>query len=113
MLADISAIFGAERELFIAREITRKFASCYASPAQLLTRQALPDADMTKGELVIISQSRSAVRSASSIGEEELLRVLMEEPDPSQAAHVAAKLTGAKKRDLYRKRLALRASQKP
>ena len=56
---------------------------------------------MTRGELVIVVSGAPATNEAVDIDSDKLLRVLREELSPSQAAKIAARITGRKRSELY------------
>jgi 16S rRNA (cytidine1402-2'-O)-methyltransferase len=106
VLRDLGEVFGRERAAAVCRELTKRFETIYAGTLGDLIRQAEHDGDMSRGEIVIVVHG--TVRDASDatdIDAERLLRALVEELSPSQAAKVAAKLTGLRRADLYEKAL--------
>jgi 16S rRNA (cytidine1402-2'-O)-methyltransferase len=103
-LQDLFQRFGAEREIVIARELTKKFEE--------VTRMRLADAagwlqadpHRVQGEFVLVLQPGPA-RSLQEIDAERVLQALLEVMPPSEAARVAAKITGLPRRVLYQKAL--------
>ena len=68
---------------------------------------------MSRGEIVIIvSGNPAAPSSAQALNADQLLRALLEELPPSQAAKIAAKLTGEKRSDLYARAMQLSGGPK-
>lgn len=109
-LDDIAATFGAERRAVVARELTKQFESFYYGAAQELAERARSDADMNRGEIVVVvSGSVEQRRDAATLDVESVLRALLEELPPAQAAKLAAKLTGAKRSQLYDRAIELNA----
>ncbi len=99
-LADLAAVLGGERRICIARELTKQFEE--TACMQLADTAAWLDSSAwrEKGEFVLMVEG--AVQADSSMADaEHILRVLAEELPASQAAKIAAKLTGRKKSDLY------------
>jgi 16S rRNA (cytidine1402-2'-O)-methyltransferase len=102
---DLAARFGPERELAIARELTKKFEE--------VARMKLADADAwllaepqrIQGEFVLVL-APGPVRSSGQLDAERALEALLEVMSPSEAAKVAAKITGLPRRLLYQKALA-------
>jgi 16S rRNA (cytidine1402-2'-O)-methyltransferase len=108
-LADMASVFGAERVAAIARELTKHFESSYRGTLQALAARSTTDADMTRGELVIVVAG-APVREDAAERESEALRVLqtlLQELPVSQAARLAALITGTRRKDLYERALAL------
>lgn len=102
VLRDLAAEFGAERSASVSRELTKKFETTYTGTLANLCEIAEQNADMARGEIVIVVTGNTATKStAQSLNADQLLRALLEELPPSQAAKIAAKLTGEKRADLY------------
>jgi 16S rRNA (cytidine1402-2'-O)-methyltransferase len=105
------SIFGAERRAAVCRELTKQFETTYVATLTELHRQSVEDADMTRGEIVVVVSGSEASPSANlTFDAEQLLRALLEELPPSQAAKIAARITGEKRSELYEKAMSLRAS---
>jgi 16S rRNA (cytidine1402-2'-O)-methyltransferase len=113
VLRDLAAEFGAERTASVSRELTKRFETTYNGTLAQLCEIAEKNADMSRGELVIIvSGNPAAPSSAQALNAEQLLRALAEELPPSQAAKIAAKLTGEKRGDLYARAMQLSGGAK-
>ena len=99
-LADLAAVLGAGRRICIARELTKQFEE--TACMRLADTSAWLDASSyrEKGEFVLMVEGAAAADSEMAAAE-HLLRVLAEELPASQAAKIAAKLTGRKKAELY------------
>lgn len=108
-LADLAAVFGDGRAVVMARELTKKFETTYRGTAAELAARAAQDADMSRGEIVIVVQGAqaSAETEKDSAAAQSVLRVLLEELPVSQAAKLAARITGAGRNELYELALAL------
>ena len=100
-LLDLTDIFGAERRAVICRELTKQHESSYAGTLAELQSRASADADMSRGEIVIVVAGNQIEQTAAQIDSDRLLRALLEDLSPSQAAKIAARLTGEKRSDLY------------
>lgn len=102
VLRDMAVELGAERTASVSRELTKRFETTYTGTLARLCEIAEQNADMSRGEIVIIvSGNTAAASTAQSFNADQLLRTLLEELPPSQAAKIAAKLTGEKRGDLY------------
>ncbi|MBL8266717.1 16S rRNA (cytidine(1402)-2'-O)-methyltransferase [Steroidobacter sp.] len=113
VLRDLAAEFGAERSASVSRELTKKFETTYTGTLANLCEIAEQNADMARGEIVIIVTGHTAPKStAQSLNADQLLRALLEELPPSQAAKIAAKLTGEKRADLYARAMQLGGSKR-
>jgi 16S rRNA (cytidine1402-2'-O)-methyltransferase len=103
-LDDLVERFGKAREIVIARELTKKFEEIARltlgeAPAWLSSQP-----HRTQGEFVLVLAPGEA-RSAAAKEAERTLDVLLEALSPSDAARLAARITGAPRRELYRKAL--------
>ena len=109
VLQDMSATLGADRRALIARELTKLHESAYRGTLAELIAREQDDANMSRGEIVIVVAGET-VENAMPRDVERVLRVLLDELAPAQAAKLAARLTGARRGELYD--LALRLGTK-
>lgn len=107
-LEDFAAVFGADRPAAVARELTKKFETVYRGTLGTLAQQAATDADMARGEIVLVVQGAAGETSVDDAEVDRVLRVLLEEMPVSQAARIAAGLTGRARKELYERALRLR-----
>ena len=107
-LEDLAAAFGADRPAAVARELTKKFETVYRGTLGALARQAATDADMTRGEIVLVVQGAASATSVDDVEAERVLKILLEEMPVSQAARIAAQVTGRARKELYERALHLR-----
>ena len=107
VLRDMTQIFGAERNASISRELTKRFETTYTGTLAQLSDAAERDSDMSRGEIVIVVSGAPATSTALELDSDALLRALLEELSPSQAAKVAAHVTGLKRSELYEAALRL------
>jgi probable S-adenosylmethionine-dependent methyltransferase, YraL family len=102
VLRAMTEIFGAQRRASISRELTKRFETTYSGTLAELSAAAERDSDMARGELVIVvSGAPAAGGAALELDADALLRALLQELSPSQAAKIAAHLTGGKRGELY------------
>jgi 16S rRNA (cytidine1402-2'-O)-methyltransferase len=112
VLADMARELGTSRAASISRELTKRFESHYSGTLAELGARAAADADMQRGEIVIVVRGADTAReNAGAVDAEQLLRVLADELSPAQAAKVTAKLTGAKRSELYERAVQLAANR--
>lgn len=110
-LEDMSAILGAQRSATISRELTKRFETTYSGTLAELGQAAQRDENMSRGEIVIVvAGSPAPPAEATILNAEQLLRALLDELSPAQAAKVAARITGVKRAELYE--IALRLGNK-
>lgn len=106
---DLCAVFGADREGFLAREMTKSFETFMAGSLGELERNIAADANQQRGEIVIIVRGVSAANTDAGQAEQvRVLSLLLEELPLKQAATLAARITGASKNVLYQKALNIR-----
>lgn len=113
-LADMVAVFGADRHVVLAREITKTFETIKGDAVAALLEWASNDADQQKGEMVLLVKGISVADNeeenvANNAEAQRILKILMEDLPLSQASALAAKITGGKKKPLYQFGLSLSA----
>ena len=101
VLRDMAQTFGAARRASISRELTKRFETTYTGTLAELSTAAESDRDMARGEIVIVVSGASTTSTPLELNANTLLRALLEELSPSQAAKVAAHVTGGKRSELY------------
>lgn len=100
-LDDAVSAFGADREASISRELSKRFESLYRDPLGALAQRAAQDADLVRGELVIVIAGAPASAGPDDAEAQRIHRVLAAELSPAQAAKLAAKLTGRPRKAFY------------
>jgi len=93
-------IFGADRRVTIARELTKQFEQIVRDTLSVINEKLESEEIKIKGEFVVIVEGAKAV----SIADEEVLRInqiLSEKLAPKEAAGLTAKITGKKKNEVY------------
>ena len=86
----------SKRLLMVGRELTKKFESIYVgSPSEIL---ALLDSD-PRGEIVVVVASDDGIKNSQD--ENRVMRILLQELPPSQAAKLGASICGVKKSLMY------------
>ncbi|MDF0752190.1 16S rRNA (cytidine(1402)-2'-O)-methyltransferase [Marinobacter sp. 71-i] len=107
---DIEQVMGAERELVLARELTKTFETFYAGHAAGVRENIEADPHGSRGEFVVMVHGASAEElSASSAEVDRVLVLLLAELPVKKAAKLAAELTGRSKNELYQRALELKA----
>lgn len=109
-LKDMLVVFGVERRVVLARELTKQFETIRAGDLQALVRWVSDDPNQQKGEFVILVAGQPAAEAHAVDAEaERVLNVLLEELPIKTAAKLAARITGLNKRALYDRALQLKA----
>lgn len=102
-LQDMQSVFGGEREVAIARELTKTYETIHTDTLDGLIAWMEADANQQKGEFVVIVHGLSEVAKPELDAKAlQVLDVLLAELPASQAASIAAKITGLKKKCFIR-----------
>jgi 16S rRNA (cytidine1402-2'-O)-methyltransferase len=110
-LAQMSEWLGPQRGAAVAREITKAFETVYRGELATLADRAALDADMQRGEIVIVVEGAAANASADEQDLERVLKELLAALPVSQAAGIAARLTGINRNRAYKAALTLAKSR--
>lgn len=100
-LQDFVAIFGAEREAVVARELTKLFETVLGDTLAGLLEKVQHDENQRKGEFVLIVRGCEDDTAVVLAEGQRLYAKLVEHMKPSQAAKLAAELSGAPRKALY------------
>jgi len=105
-LADLAEAFGGTREASVARELTKRFESVYRGTLLDLAERCAVDSNMMRGEIVlVVAGAAVAEDDTDALAAERVLGVLLQELPVSQAARLAAQLTGRSRKELYERAL--------
>ncbi|HZO00501.1 MAG TPA: 16S rRNA (cytidine(1402)-2'-O)-methyltransferase [Burkholderiales bacterium] len=103
-LQDLRKQFGDSREIVVARELTKKFEEVARLPLGEAPAWLGERPERSQGEFVLVLQPGAQAERAA-LDADKVLEVLLEAVAPSEAARLAARITGAPKNLLYRKAL--------
>ncbi len=107
-LQEMAQILGPEREVVIAREITKMFESFYRCRLGDAADWLGQDANRSRGEFVLIVEAAQEEVDKEHAHGERVLEILLRSLPVSQAAALAAEITGRKKNALYERALELK-----
>jgi 16S rRNA (cytidine1402-2'-O)-methyltransferase len=114
-LEDCAAVFGAERNAAVAREITKLHETTYRGSLRELLERAGSDADFERGEIVILIAGAPHAPAGEEGGADghggaldRVLKILLAELPLRQAAHLAAQITEARGNEAYKRALQLK-----
>ena len=99
--------FGPERQVVLARELTKLFESVHRCRLGDAPAWLAADANRQKGEFVVLIEAAPIALDDSTEGE-RVLKILLAELPIKQASALAAQITGHKKNALYERALALK-----
>lgn len=101
-LQDMAEVFGPEREVVIARELTKTFETIKGDKVADLAAWVESDSNQQRGEIVLLVHGAPKPENEAMAPEQvHVMKVLLEELPVKQAASIGAKLTGLKKNFLY------------
>jgi 16S rRNA (cytidine1402-2'-O)-methyltransferase len=98
-LADLHAALG-DRDVVIAREITKKFEAIARVPLATAREWIEADPDRMRGEFVLVVEGREA-KAAGALDAHAVLDALLAELPVKQAVALAVRITGAARNELY------------
>lgn len=102
-VTDMSVVFGSERLIFIARELTKRFESHFLGTASACVEWLGADANQQKGEFVVIVSGSDAQLEEKRKHEQamDIVRLLKQEVSMKKAVSLASQISGARKNLLY------------
>ena len=110
-VADLCALLGGGRRILFARELTKRFEQLHACPLAEATAWLEADENHRRGEFVLVLDAPAAREQDDDSEARRVLALLLEELPVKQAAHLAARLTGARKNTLYQLALAMKQGE--
>ncbi len=105
-------VFGPERYVVMARELTKTFETIHGDQLASLIDWVKADTNQQKGEFVLLVHGAEAEPETEALTPEELrvLTLLLDELSVKQAAALAAKICNSKKKKLYQAALEMKSS---
>lgn len=101
-LADMQSVFGAERYVVMARELTKTWETIYGAPLSELIAWLSQDPNRIKGEIVLVVEGKKTEEQAEiSAQAVKLLALLAKELPLKKATAIVAESFGYKKNSLY------------
>lgn len=105
-LHDLQQRLGAEREVVIGRELTKKFEEVVRLPLGRTREWVEARRERQQGEFVLVLAPGEA-RKPDNPDADRVLEILLDALAPSEAARLAARITGQPRNALYRKAMNL------
>lgn len=110
-VADLRAVLGPARRITLARELTKVFETIHECDLDAALAWLEADANRTRGEFVLIVHGAPRLEEDSRAREgSRVLALLQEEMSASGAARLAARITGARRNELYEEALRLKGA---
>lgn len=104
---DMAAVFGADRPVGFAREITKTFETIKKMALGELVEFIAADHHQQKGEIVLVVGGASEEKAMEQEKLDQLLQRLLQDLSVKAASQLAADLTGIKKKIAYQRALEL------
>jgi len=110
-VTDMLAIFGSEREIVLAREVTKLFESIHRCRLADVMAWLNSDENNVRGEFVVLISAAAERVEGLSADAEYVLSTLLQELPLKQAVQLAVKITGIGKNELYERALVLKKDE--
>jgi 16S rRNA (cytidine1402-2'-O)-methyltransferase len=108
--ADLQAIFGDEREIVFARELTKLFENIHRCKLSVALDWLNSDPNNQRGEFVLLVSGTAERTEELDAEAERVLTLLLEELPLKQAVQLAVQITGQNKNALYQKALSIKSA---
>ncbi|MFO1380970.1 MAG: 16S rRNA (cytidine(1402)-2'-O)-methyltransferase [Chitinivorax sp.] len=110
---DLLTVFGPERQIVLARELTKTFEQIHRCPLGEAPAWLASDSNRQRGEFVLLVAGAPEAAQDEEMPTEALrvLQILLRDLPVKQASSLAAEITGANRKRLYQAALELRAGQ--
>jgi 16S rRNA (cytidine1402-2'-O)-methyltransferase len=107
-LKDMMGVFGEDRRVCLAKELTKSFETILNDNLPALIDYLESDPNHQKGEFVILVSPADKIElDEANVELEKILPILCEEMGASKAAKLASKITGLDKKYCYKKAIIL------
>jgi len=100
-VTDMVAVFGDQRQGFLAREISKAFETFMQGTLGELQQYIAQDSNQQRGEIVLVIAGGAEKNDAVTVDSEKMLKLLLKELPASKAASITAKICGADKKVMY------------
>lgn len=107
-VADLCAAFGGERDILIARELTKIHETLHCCRLDEAVAWLQADEYRRRGEFVLVVEGAAAKTGQDTLEVEKTLKILLEELPLKQAVALGVKLTGGNRNTLYKLALELK-----
>jgi 16S rRNA (cytidine1402-2'-O)-methyltransferase len=109
LLKDLQKTFGSDRNMVIARELTKMFETIRAGNIADIISWVESDANQQRGEIVVIVAGvEKTEETDNAVSVDKVLTLLLSELSVKKAAELAAKITGKRKNEVYQRALELK-----
>ncbi|MFQ5624916.1 MAG: 16S rRNA (cytidine(1402)-2'-O)-methyltransferase [Gammaproteobacteria bacterium] len=102
LLADVEQVLGPDRQVMVARELTKMHETLHRGPVAHVRRMLEQDPGGDKGEFTIVLAGDPDPPEVDRAELERVLEILLGQVSARQAAGLAAEITGASRKEAYR-----------
>lgn len=104
-LESMVAVFGGDREVVVARELTKVYESIIQCSLSDMLAYYVSHENECRGEVVILLAGAPETAKNTEAETDRVLAILLDELPLKQAAALTAKITGGRKNEIYEKAL--------
>ena len=110
-IADLQTVFGGERQIVLAREITKLFESIHRCILAEAMDWLNSDPNNQRGEFVLLVSGAVEQREGLDAKVERILALLLKDLPLKQAVQLAVQITGIGRNELYQRALELKKQE--
>ncbi len=110
-VADLHSVYGGERQIVFAREITKLFESFHRCTLAEAMDWLNADPNNQRGEFVLLISGAAAQAEGLDAEAERVLSLLLKELPLKQAVQLAVQITGAGRNELYPRALQIKEQE--
>jgi len=99
---DLLTVFGGEREVCLARELSKQYETLWLTTLTELTQALAEKRVEERGEIVLVVAGNTQ-KNTDNGEDDRILKVLLADLPVKQAAALTAQITGTAKRELYQR----------
>ncbi len=110
-VADLHSVYGGERQIVFAREITKLFESIHRCTLAEAMDWLNADPNNQRGEFVLLVSGAVAQEEGVDAEAERVLSLLLKELPLKQAVQLAVQITGAGRNELYPRALQIKEQE--
>lgn len=111
-LQNMQQAFGEQREIVVARELTKKFEQFVSGSLQEVIAFFTENSDKVRGEFVLMlagAEPKSGTDSAAMVETDKMIQIMLKQSLPvKQISEMIAQITGEKKKGIYQRVLELK-----
>ena len=111
-VADLHSVFGDERQIVFAREITKLFESIHRCSLAETLAWLNADPNNQRGEFVLLISGAAEKQEGLDAEAERVLALLLQEMPLKRAVQLEVQITGAGKNELYQRALEIKDALK-